>query len=259
MAMSKNDQQQRPGAIEALLPWYAAGTLGARDTQRVERALASDPRLAAQFAAIQDECAATIRLDESLGAPSPRALEKLFAAIDAEPPAGALRRRPDRSSARLGEAFSQLSPRIVGWTALAGALGLLLQAGLIGALLASREPLRGHQLAAGQSAAAGSEPVISGPAAASRPRALVRFAPDARIAEIGRLLDAYQASIVASGPDGLLRLQFGDRPLRPAELDDLATRLQAEPIVSLAVALPGAAGGKKTADGLERLPGDPDQ
>ena len=77
--------EQEPGEIEMLLPWHAAGTLNARDARRVEEALARDPELARQYAVIQEEYAATIRLNESLGAPSARAMTKLFAAIDAEP------------------------------------------------------------------------------------------------------------------------------------------------------------------------------
>ena len=68
-----------------LLPWHAAGTLSTRDARRVEEALARDPKLAKQYAAIREEYAETIGLNESLGAPSSRAMQKLFAAIDAEP------------------------------------------------------------------------------------------------------------------------------------------------------------------------------
>ncbi len=68
-----------------LLPWHAAGTLNARDARRVEEALAHDPELAKQYAVIREEYAETIDLNESLGAPSTRAMQKLFAAIDTEP------------------------------------------------------------------------------------------------------------------------------------------------------------------------------
>src|SRR5664279_306798 len=85
MATSKKMLQQEPGEIEMLLPWHAAGTLNARDARRVEEALARDPELAKQYAVIQEEYAETIHLNESLGAPSVRAMQKLFAAIDAEP------------------------------------------------------------------------------------------------------------------------------------------------------------------------------
>ena len=53
MAMSKKMLEQEPGEIEMLLPWHAAGTLNARDARRVEEALARDPELARQYAAIR--------------------------------------------------------------------------------------------------------------------------------------------------------------------------------------------------------------
>lgn len=88
MAMSNRRQDQDSGEIEALLPWHAAGALNTRDTRRVEDALARDVALARQYAVIREECAETILLHEALGAPSSRALQKLFAAIDAEPARG---------------------------------------------------------------------------------------------------------------------------------------------------------------------------
>ena len=60
--------------IEALLPWHAAGTLSRREAQMVEQALASDPDLAAQYATVREDLAETIVANESLGAPSARAL-----------------------------------------------------------------------------------------------------------------------------------------------------------------------------------------
>jgi anti-sigma-K factor RskA len=70
--------------IEALLPWYAAGTLSRGDADRVEQALAGDRELARRYDLVREELAETIHLNETLGAPSARAMEKLFAAIDAE-------------------------------------------------------------------------------------------------------------------------------------------------------------------------------
>ena len=85
MTAAKRVTDDEPGDVEALLPWHAAGTLSARDIRRVEEALARDPDLAKQYAVIRDEYVETISLNESLGAPSVGALQKLFAAIDAEP------------------------------------------------------------------------------------------------------------------------------------------------------------------------------
>ena len=70
--------------IEELLPWYATGTLSGRDAERVEQALAGDRELAQRYELVRRELAETTRLNETLGVPSARAMEKLFAAINAE-------------------------------------------------------------------------------------------------------------------------------------------------------------------------------
>jgi anti-sigma-K factor RskA len=79
--------------IEVLLPWHAAGTLSRRDADRVERALAADRELARCYDLVRQELAEAIHLNETLGAPSARATERLFAAIDAEARAPRRRRR----------------------------------------------------------------------------------------------------------------------------------------------------------------------
>ena len=84
MAMNAEDKEpDEHQAIEALLPWHAAGTLRPRDADRVEQALAGDSELARQSDLVREELVETIHLNETLGAPSVRAMEKLFAAIDA--------------------------------------------------------------------------------------------------------------------------------------------------------------------------------
>jgi hypothetical protein len=96
-ALDMINKERERQEIESLLPWHAAGTLGLRDAERVERALAEDGELAHRYELVREELAETIRLNESLGAPSARAMEKLFAAIDAEATQGT--RTPlDRSS-----------------------------------------------------------------------------------------------------------------------------------------------------------------
>jgi anti-sigma-K factor RskA len=87
------DEESERYEIEALLPWYAAGTLSRYDADRVEQALARDPELARRYDLVRQELAETIRLNETLSVPSARAIGKLLAAIDAEeagaPPASA--------------------------------------------------------------------------------------------------------------------------------------------------------------------------
>ena len=231
MAMSKKILEQEPSEIEMLLPWHAAGTLNARDARRVDEALARDPELARQCAAIQEEYAETIDLNESLGAPSARAMQKLFAAIDSEPA-----RKPSaliNLSARIIQFFARLSPRTLAWSASLGALALLLQAGVIGAVLVK------NQNASYQTASLSMNgPITRDLGAGAPPRALVRFAPDARVADITALLDRYQASIVDGAKEGMFRLQFGDKPMAKDEIASLMSKLQNEKIVSLAVATP---------------------
>ncbi len=238
MALTKKMLQQEPSDIEMLLPWHAAGTLNARDSRRVDEALARDPELARQYAVIREEYAETIGLNESLGAPSVRAMQKLFAAIDGEPT-----RRPRLQlglPARVSGFFASLSPRTLAWSGALGALALLLQAGVIGVVLMKTQTAN-FDMASLSPSEARNEQVITralrqdGP---PPPRALVRFAPDARIADITALLDTYNASIIDGGHGGMFRLQLGSRAMTSDEIAALLRRLQSEKIVSLAVAAP---------------------
>ncbi|GIQ73729.1 hypothetical protein BraRD5C2_21670 [Bradyrhizobium sp. RD5-C2] len=243
-ASNKKVQGQDPDDVEMLLPWHAAGTLNARDARRVEDALASDPELARQYAVIREEYAETIGLNESLGAPSARAMQKLFAAIDAEP-----ERKPSagaRVSASVSEFFSKLSPRTLAWSSSLGALVVLLQAGVIGAVLMRSEPASfqtasldaAEQRSAPSAAVAPSAPItrnLGASVAAAPTRLLVRFTPDARVADITSLLDNFQGSII-DGKAGMFRLQF--RAMDKDSVAALIARLQKEKIVSLAVETP---------------------
>jgi len=232
MALSKKMLEQEPSDLEMLLPWYAAGTLNARDTRRVEEALARDPELARQYAVIREEYAETIGLNESLGAPSVRAMQKLFAAIDAEPA-----RKPDtshRGASRIAGFFASLSPRTLAWSASLGALALLLQAGVIGVIVLK------NQSATYQTASLSTNEPITRALGQEEPplRALVRFKPEARMSDITALLDTYQASIIGGAQGGMFRLQFGGAPMRKDEAARLIGKLQSEKIVGLAVAAP---------------------
>jgi hypothetical protein len=231
MAASKKIMEQEPGEIELLLPWHAAGTLNPRDSRKVEEALARDPELARQYAVIREEYAGTIDLNESLGAPSARAMQKLFAAIDAEPA-----RKPGSSAnivARLSGFFSSLSPRTLAWSASLGAFALVLQAGIIAAVLMSNRPASFETASLSRN-----EPITRDLAAAPPSRALVRFVPDARVGDVTALLDKYQASIIDGAKGGLFQLQFGNKAMGKDEIAGLMTKLQNEKIVSLAVATP---------------------
>jgi hypothetical protein len=84
VAMTAGNRQPTGHEIEELLPWYAAETLSGREAERVEQALAGDRELARRYELVRQELAETVRLNETLGAPSARAVDKLFAAINAE-------------------------------------------------------------------------------------------------------------------------------------------------------------------------------
>jgi anti-sigma factor RsiW len=243
MAAIRKMLDQEPSDVELLLPWHATGTLSARDAGRVEEALAGDTELARQFAVVREEYAETIHLNESLGAPSMRAMQKLFADIDQEPV-----RTPSTAvslSTRISQFFASLSPRTLAWSAGLGAIVLLLQAGVIGAVLMMKSQGSSFQAASLtlEPRAAAPElrpaaPITRSLSAAGPPRALVRFAPDARISDITALLDNYQASIVGGAREGMFRIQFGNSAMGKDDVAALLGKLQKEKIVSLVAETP---------------------
>jgi hypothetical protein len=233
MAASKKVAEQEPSEIELLLPWHAAGTLNARDARKVDEALARDSELARQYAVIREEYAGTIELNESLGAPSTRAMQKLFAAIDAEPA-----RKASSSvsiATRISGFFASLSPRTLAWSAGLAAVALLVQAGFIGTVLMHDQQSTFQTASLSMNEQQSFTRDLSG---SSPPRALVRFAPDARVGDITALLDKYQALIVDGPKGGVFRLQFAKGSMSKDEFANLLSRLQNEKAVSLAVATP---------------------
>jgi hypothetical protein len=202
--------------IEDLLPWHAAGTLSPRDAQRVEEALASDPELARRYDLVRDELGETVLLNESLGAPSARAAERLFAAIDAERPA----RRAGAGAGALGRIagfLDRLSPRALAWSATAAVLAIILQAGLIASVLVGERGERGFRSASYQQTQS------------EGTQALVRFVPEASAADITRFLEANKLTVV-SGPSagGLYRVRIASTRLPKADVQERLRRLQAD-------------------------------
>jgi hypothetical protein len=193
MTMIKNKASERE-EIEALLPWHAAGTLSRREALKVEQALASDPDLAVQYETVRQDLVETIGLNESLGAPSARAMQKLMADIEAD--ASTVRRV--KSSFNLGEwlsdRLSSFSPRTLAWSASAAALAIVLQAGLLtGLLFSERQGDSTFGVASVEKAKV--ETVRPGT------DALISFAPQATAGEITKLLQSYKMAIV-EGPTG---------------------------------------------------------
>jgi hypothetical protein len=227
MMATVKDNGGAPHEIEALLPWHAAGTLNARDARKVEEALARDPALARHYAVIRDELAEAIHLNENLGAPSARAIQKLFAAIDAEPA-----RAPKTTfnlGARLTGFFASLSPRTLAYAGVAGALALLLQAGVIGAIVVKERSGGAYQTASYRGDKAAPAAIGTGGA-----YALVRFAPDARAADIAAFLDRTQASIVDGPKAGMFRVRLSATALPREELDRRIAVISSDKIISFA-------------------------
>jgi hypothetical protein len=203
--------------VEALLPWHAAGTLNRRDTDRVEQALAGDRELARRYDLVREELAETIHLNETLGAPSARAMEKLFAAIDAEEARAPRRRRSFDLGGRISEFLSSFSPRTLAWSATAAAVAILLQAAVITSIVVKDQGGSGNFVVAN--------------ATADGSFAVVRFAPQATFSEISNFLGAYKATVV-EGPvkssPGMYRIKVSDSTLPENELDKIVKQMQAE-------------------------------
>ena len=214
--------------IETLLPWHAAGTLGRRDADRVERALSQDPELAQRFGLVREELSETIHLNETLGAPSARAMDRLFSAIDAE--GSTARRRPMAFDfgGWIAGFLGQFSPRTLAWSATAAALAIVVQAGILaGMFLTEQKGGAQYQTASYEesrpvTAQHGGEPV-------SGTFVLVRFNPNASVSEITRFFGVNKASLV-EGPrsGGLYRLRVSDKPLSSEEMDQVVTKLRTD-------------------------------
>jgi hypothetical protein len=205
--------------IEELLPWHAAGTLSRRDTQRVEEALARDPELARRYDLVREELGETIHLNETLGAPSAHAMEKLFAKIDAEP-----KRKPATGfglGLRVGEFFGSLSPRTLAWSASAAVFAILLQAGLIAGIMLKETKTAGYETASAPSSAPGVGAFT-----------LIRFAPQASSDDVNKFLETNKLSIVA-GPiaGGLYKVRVAATGLPKAELGAIVKKLQENKVV----------------------------
>jgi len=201
--------------LEALLPWYAAGSLEGAEARRVEAALAADPQLQHSYRLALDELAAAVDANQALGAPSPRAMDQLFAAIDAEPRSA--RSLAHELAGRISDFFASLSPRTLAWATAAAALVIAIQAGVIGS-----DFIRGGKAPAQYATAS----VASAPPAPGT-YAFVQFAPQATAAQIGQTLKA-KGAVIVDGPtaDGLYRLRLAKAAATPDERNAMAAGLQ---------------------------------
>ncbi len=209
--ISINKEAPERQDIEALLPWHAAGTLSRRDSDRVERALADDRELSRRYDLVREELNETIHLNETLGAPSSRAMEKLFAAIDAEAPV--VKRTSLNLTSRIIEFVSSLSPRTLAYAASAAVIAIVLQTVVLSTMMVREHRGVSHELASYDN---GSK------------HAFVRFAPQATLADVTRFLDANRA-ILVGGPKkgGLYEIRLTS-PLTQEDYDRAIARMKAE-------------------------------
>jgi anti-sigma factor RsiW len=210
--------ESEPGDVETLLPWHAAGTLGPRDAQRVAAALAGDPELARRYELVREELAQTIHLNETLGAPSARAMTALFEKIDAEPA-----RRTSRTmdwSARLRGFFADLSPEVLAWSAGAAVLAIVLQSAVIGGFVVKER--NDYQVAS-----------VAEKASSGGTFVLVRFQPQANAADITQFLETNKLTI-ANGPSagGLYRVRIAAGKLATPDSDRIVKILERDKVVS---------------------------
>jgi hypothetical protein len=227
---SERDNME-PNEIEALLPWYAAGTLRQRDRHRVEEALRQDPELARQLDLVREEFAETIHLNETLGAPSPRVADRLMAEIDAEAPT-TRKRVPGAAAGWLTGFFASLSPRTMAVAASFATLVISLQAVLLADVF-TRPPVQPQSPA--QSPAPG--PVYRGLGAAGGSFAMVRFARQASAGDITSFLQHYQAAVV-DGPTmgGVYRVRIATSQLAKGEVARIVDQMRQDPVVEYAAA-----------------------
>jgi hypothetical protein len=145
-------------------------------------------------------------------------MQKLFAAIDAEPAraAGSL-----PLSARIASFFASLSPRTLAWSASAAVFAILLQAGLIAGVMLKETNKAGYETASAPT----TDPGVGA-------FTLIRFAPQASADDITKFLEANKLSI-AAGPmaGGLYKVRVAVTGIPKGELARIVKKLQEDKVV----------------------------
>ena len=216
-----DEQDIAPTEIEALLPWYVAGTLRRRDRQRVEAALHNDPGLARQAELAREELAETISCNESLGVPTARAMDRLMAGIDEETRAARKPASPRVVAGRFATFIAGFSPRTLAIAASAACLAIALQASVLVSMLTKP---------AAEQSVAGSDTIRS-----RGTYAMVRFAREASAAEITRFLENNQATLVdGPQPGGIYRVRIAMKKLAKSEFARIVSRMREDRVVASA-------------------------
>jgi anti-sigma-K factor RskA len=218
MTMIRNKAAERE-EIEALLPWHAAGTLSRRDAHKVEQALADDAGLAIQYSTVQQDLVETIGLNESLGAPSARAMQKLMADIEADTTTARRTQKSFNFGAWLSDKLSSFSPRTLAWSASAAALAIVLQGGLLAGMFINERD--GGPF--GLQSVSKTEIVQQ-----AGTYAMISFAPQATAGEITKLLESYKIAVVEGPAGGVYKIRLAVTSLPKEEVAKVLKRLQDE-------------------------------
>jgi anti-sigma factor RsiW len=217
--MNETNRRLSADDIEALLPWYAAGTLGPWEAGQVEAALAADAELGRRLDLVREEMTEAIVLNEALKVPSTRMAANLFSAIDRERRTA---RNPAAGSGLAGWFADLFPPRILAFTAGVAVLLIAVEAGVI-----ARLALQEH---APQSGGYVIQSIPSDAHTARRPDpgafAWVSFSPQASMADVTGFLNARDATIVEGPTAGVYRVRIGRNYVAKEELDRLVKEFQ---------------------------------
>lgn len=214
-----NEDQVEFDHVESLLPWYASGKLATEEILHVERALAEVPELRRRYDLILEERSAAVAVNESLGAPSPQAIEKLFARLESAA-AGAPKSRNFDVGNWLAARFSAWRPRSLAWAGMAAALVAMIEAGLLAiTFFGAAQKGTMYQTASVSKKTAEQDGAFL----------LIAFAPDATAAQILRFLEAHKASII-DGPvaGGIFRIRVSDKALTMNNLGAIVASMRNE-------------------------------
>jgi anti-sigma factor RsiW len=214
-----NEDQVEFDYVDSLLPWFVSGKLAPEDILLVERALAEVPELRMRHDLILEERSAVVAVNESLGAPSARALEKLLARLESVP-AGAPKSRNFGAGSWLAARFSAWQPRSLAWAGMAVVLVAIIEAGLLAIMFSG---------AAQKGTTYWTVSVAKKTAEQDGAFVMIAFVPDATAAQIMAFLEAHKASII-DGPvaGGIFRIRVSDKALTTKDLGAIVGFLRNE-------------------------------